>query len=69
MSQLWFSVTRLHRDDFRSYLPEKIVSEISDEEMSYYAEKIANAIMESGVYWEAIRQITDEIKEEYGIEE
>ena len=58
----FFIVTRVSREDFTDYLSETKRNRMTDTDMKYYARRIEEAIMNSGVYWEVIKQIADGLK-------
>jgi hypothetical protein len=57
----FFTVLRVHRDDLisRGY---KNADKLSDIDMEHIARSIADGIMESGVYWDAIDSLVAEKK-------
>ena len=63
-----FVIARLHRDDidqaFEGRKTKFKGSDFDDEDMRLIARKMAEGFLESGVYWDALREIAEAIKEE-----
>lgn len=65
----FFTVTSVHRDDLKSIDPGtdkpylEDTDKVTDGEMAGLADKIQEAIMDSGVFWEAVRQWIEDYKE------
>ena len=60
----FFPIIKLNRADFDKYLPLNVVVTLDDDDMERYARRIADAVMESGVYWDCIKMFSDEKKKE-----
>lgn len=68
----FFIVTRLHRDDLLFSLSSEdrmkynnYIEKIPDDYMQQIADSIADALCESGVYWDVINNYLDEMKREW----
>ena len=48
----FFVVTRIHRDDLTESLTREEIAKLTDDDMQWIAEKMGDAYLESGQFWE-----------------
>jgi len=59
----WFTITQLCREDLNEHgFTEEQAKKVEDHEMEWLARKIEDALMETGVYWEVIKEWSKDYK-------
>ena len=60
-----FKISSVCRIDIADKYPKRFVNSLTDNDMEYIAEKMADAFSEVDIYWVALEYVCDELLKDY----